>query len=188
MNNSMIQKLQWQIVRFAAQTSAATKLAIAILLAVLLLYGLLYRPQAATLQQLMANQSAASINSEQAPPKSALNTYLQAFPKVDARAAKINALMDIANQQHVLLDEVRYNVDTSGGEPSAGELSKPIFSPYHVEFNVFATYPEIHQFLSEVLKEMPYVAVERLDLSREDVQDEVIEAHIKLVFYFGQSV
>jgi hypothetical protein len=182
MNNMILKKLQWQIVRLVAQTSVTTKLAIAILLAVLLLYGLLYRPQAAMLQELVANQLAVSVNREQAPPESALNTYLQAFPKDDERAAKINALMDIANQQHVLLDEVRYNIDASGGENA-----KPIFSPYHVEFNVFATYPEIHQFLSEVLIKMPYVALERLDLSRDDVQDEVVEAHIKLVFYFGRA-
>lgn len=183
-NNSMLQKLHWQVFRLLAQTSITTKFAWILLLAVLLLYGLVYRPQVTALQLLVAEQVStnASVNATQAQPESALNAYLKAFPTVDERAAKMNALMDIAQQQHVLLDEVRYNVDAA-----SSELTKPIFSPYHVEFSVFATYPEIHQFLSQVLIKMPYVALERLDLSREDVQDEVIEAHVKLVFYFGRA-
>lgn len=182
MNNNMLQKLQWQTTRFVAQTSAASKLAMVLFAAALLFYSLVYRPQVVILQQLMAEQKVASVIHAQGQPESALNSYLKTFPKVDERAAKINALMDIANQQHVLLDEVRYNVDASSSENAT-----PIFSPYHVEFSVFATYPEIHQFLSQLLIKMPYVALERLDLSREDVQDEVVEAHIKLVFYFGHS-
>lgn len=181
-NNNMLQKLQWQIVRFVTRTNAATKFAMGLLMGALLLYFFAYRPQAATLQHLIAEQTVASANHAGIQPESALSAYLKAFPKVDGRAAKIDALMDIANQQHVLLDEVRYNVDVT-----SSENAKPIFSPYHVEFSVFATYPEIHQFLSHVLIKMPYIALERLDLSREDVQEEVVEAHIKLVFYFGHA-
>jgi hypothetical protein len=181
-NNNMLQKLHWQIVRFVARTNVATKFATVLLIGLLLLYFFAYRPQAAVLQHLIAEQTVASANHADIQPESALSAYLMTFPKIDARAAKINTLMDIANQQHVLLDEVRYNVDAT-----SSENAKPIFSPYHVEFSVFATYPEIHQFLSQVLIKMPYVALERLDLSREDVQEEVVETHIKLVFYFGHA-
>ena len=176
MSDLITMQLKWQIYRFAERLSLIAKLALVLLVATLLSYVWVYRPLQSNLANLTTTQkSGAQI--AVTPPADA-SAYMAQFPKIATRAAKINALINIAKQQNILLDEVTYKSDTDSNQP---------LSRYQVAFGVFAPYPEVHHFLSSVLVEMPYVAVDSLNISRENVLDEVVEARVQLTFYFANT-
>lgn len=185
MSNALISQLKWQIYRLIERLDTLTKIALGVLCALLLIYVVVHQPQQSTLAGLMQNtvdQAAIEAGQVQggqvqaAPsPATDLAAYVAQFPKLATRAGKINALIDLAKQQNLLLDEITYKTET--------KLNQPL-SPYQVEFSLFAPYAEVHQFLSAVLTQMPYVALGGLTLRRENVQDDVVEARIQLIFYF----
>ncbi len=176
MSDLITMQLKWRVYRLAERLSLIAKLALVLLVATLLSYVWVYRPLQSNLANLTTTQkSGAQI--AVTPPADA-SAYMAQFPKIATRAAKINALINIAKQQNILLDEVTYKSDTDSNQP---------LSHYQVAFGVFAPYPEVHHFLSSVLVEMPYVAVDSLNISRENVLDEVVEARVQLTFYFANT-
>lgn len=174
----MMPKLVWSMVRLVEKLSLISKLALFLLLLISLAYLLLYRPQLQSFQvlkaQLMSQSQAKPIAANQ--QKNQLITYLAQFPITSARAASVGTLVDIAKQENILLDEITYKSDANADAS---------FNRYHVSFSLFAKYAEVHHFLQSVLTQMPFVALETLNLSRETVEDELIEARIQLCFYFG---
>jgi hypothetical protein len=172
----LLAQLQSHIARLFERLSMAVKLAIALFGLLLASYFLLIKPQFFQLQSLTSKNHYNANSQVSASPASEVNTYIASFPTTQNRASKINELMQLANSQHLVLDEVKYKnlVDSNG-----------VFNRYQVDFSVFASYPEVHAFLSKLLTEMPYVSLESLNLSRESVVDAQIEARIQLIFYLG---
>jgi Tfp pilus assembly protein PilO len=169
-------QLQWHFARIFERLSMATKLAIALFGLLLASYFLLIKPQSIQLQSLTSKNHFKANSPALTSTVSEVDTYIASFPTTQDRASKINDLMQLANNQQLVLDDVKYkNLTDSNG----------VFNRYQVDFSVFASYPEIHAFLSKLLTEMPYVSLESLNLSRESVMDAQIEARIQLVFYLG---
>jgi hypothetical protein len=178
MSKLMIAQFKWRVYRFAERLSLTVKLALALLAAALLSYVLLYRPQQQNLASLAKTQTNQTTANKAIAPYADVNAYTSQFPKITSRAAKINALIDIAKQQNILLDEITYKSDS--------DINHPI-NHYQMAFSVFAPYPEVHHFLSSILIAMPYVAIDSLNISRESVLDDVVEARIQLTFYFANT-
>ena len=84
--------------------------------------------------------------------------------------------MDLAASKNMLLDEVTYKADN---------MLNDAISHTQIEFTVVASYSEIQNFLSTLLHQLNYVSIDALILSREVVQDEVIEARIRLALHFN---
>jgi len=180
MSDFMMPQLKWLAYRFVDNLRFLNKLTLALLAIVLISYVSVYRPQ----QLKLTSMAETSINKPSTaqitkPVAADLNAYTSQFPKLSMRAAKINTLIDIAKQQNILLDEVMYKSDTNSNQP---------LSHYQVAFSVFAPYPEIHHFLSSVLTQMPYVGIDSLNISRENVQENIVEARIQLTFYFANTI
>lgn len=179
MNEVITTQLKWRFYRFAEGLSLVFKQALALLLIVLLGYMLVYRPQQFNLANLTEAQASKTSTTKTVAPALDLNAYTAQFPKLATRAAKINALIDIAKQQNLLLDEVTYKSEVSNGQP---------LNRYQMAFSLFAPYTEVHRFLSSILTKMPYVAVDSLNISRENVLDDVVEARVQLTFYFANTI
>lgn len=179
MNDVFTAQLKWRFYRFAESQSLVFKQALALLLIVLLGYMLVYRPQQFNLANLTEAQASKISSTKTVAPALDLNAYTAQFPKIAMRAAKINALIDIAKQQNLLLDEVTYKSEVNNGQP---------LNRYQMAFSLFAPYPEVHRFLSSVLMQMPFVAVDSLNISRENVLDDVVEARVQLTFYFANTI
>ncbi len=179
MSDFMMPQLKWLAYRFVENLRFVNKLTVALLAIVLISYVSVYRPQLLKLAS-MAETSINKPNTAQITTSVAdLSAYTAQFPKSSMRAAKINTLIDIAKQQNMLLDEVMYKSDTNTNQP---------LNHYRVAFSVFAPYPEIHHFLSSVLTQMPYVGIDSLNISRENVQEDIVEARIQLTFYFANTI
>ena len=179
MSDFMSAQIKWQIYRSAERLSLIAKLALALLAIGLLGYLLVYRPQQSDLAALTATlNSKVSTVQTAITPAADLSAYTAQFPKLATRATKINALIDIAKRQNLLLDEVTYKSEANNSQP---------LNRYQMAFSVFAPYPEVHYFLSSILMQMPYVAIDSLNISRENVLDKVVEARIQLTFYFANT-
>lgn len=176
--HTQLNRLKWTFFRVSDALSLVAKLAIVLLIITAIYAGVVYFPQ----QQVLANlaqSSSAPLSSPQISvnPAQPLQDFLVQFPKQATRASQLKHLMDIAKQEALLLDEVRYQTK---------QQDKQVFSQTSVDFTVIDSYPNIHHFLNRVLTEMPFVAIDTLSLRRENVLDAAVEARIRLTIYFAQ--
>ncbi|MDI1362213.1 hypothetical protein [Methylotenera sp.] len=180
MNNAtIIMQAKWRLFRSLESLSLLGKVSLFFILMTLLAYFFTYLPlthklaslQQDSTEQLHPNQPITSSDAE-------VNRYIGAFPSITTRASKLNELVAIAKQQQLLLNEVTYKTESNIQQP---------LSRYQVELSVLASYAEIHLFLNTVLKNMPFVAIDSLNLSRTSALDEAVEARIQLTLFFKRT-
>jgi Tfp pilus assembly protein PilO len=175
---TMQQRLTWQAYRTVERLGALGLAGVLLLLVAAIAYLFWLRPLQRELETVekIANMPAAPLTQTQSPEQT-LQAYLQSLPDVSARATATQSVIHVAEQQGLMLDEVNYKTEARQDDPLAH---------YHMRFSLYASYPEIQRFLSQLLHELNYVAIESLSLSRESVQDDVVEANIDLVLHFNQ--
>ncbi len=173
----ILQQFKWQIYRAIERLGALGNAALLLVLAVVVAYILLVRPLAIQVAEVAPAFVAKQASSAPATNASKLPQFLANLPPVTQRASATKSLMDIAASENLLLDEVSYKTVTLPNDP---------INHYHVEFSVFASYPEMQHFLSSLLHKMPFISIESLTFKRESAQDEIVEARIHLVFHFSQ--
>ena len=173
-----INTLQWVLLRLIERLSwlgcAGALMLVAALPAYLWIIKPLHNELATTTQ--IASQPQAT-NQTKISDADQLNTFLSALPSQANRAASVQALMDIAAEERVLPDDVVYKTVQKVDDAIAH---------YQIEFTLVASYREIQHFLSTLLHRLHYVSIDSVTLSREVVQDEAIEARIRLVLHFNQ--
>lgn len=178
MQSALAQTFKWSLYRLINRTSRVVWLAVGLLTLVIFAYGLIVYPQLNSLQalKLQAKQTtqAPAVNGQ----ANQLADYVNQFPALAQRASKVDDLMALVAQHQLQLDEVSYKTEANNDAP---------LSRYMLTFSVFASYPEIHQLLNDILTQMPFVAIESLQLNRENVLDEIVEARIQLIFYFAKT-
>ncbi len=176
---AIIAQAKWRLFRSFESLSLLSKVGLFFILITSLAYSFTYLPlthKLASLQQYSTEQHHPT--QPVASPDAELNLYIDTFPSLTTRASKLNELVAIAKQQQLLLNEVTYKTESN--------LQQPL-SRYQVELSVLASYVEIHLFLNTVLKKMPFVAIESLNLSRTSALDEAVEARIQLTFFFKRT-
>ena len=174
----LLNQLKWLFFRVSDELSLTSKLALLLLLLTLLDVLMVYLPR----QQALTRLTQISASQHNTPPASAnpaqpLQRYVAQFPAQATRASQLSRLVDLAKQEQLLLDEVTYKTQQLAGQA---------FSQTSVEFSVIDTYPNVHRFLNRVLADMPFVTIDTLRLTRENVLDNAVEARIRLTFYFAQ--
>jgi Type II secretion system (T2SS), protein M subtype b len=172
----ILDQFKWQVYRAIERLGVLGNAALLLAVAAVVAYLFLARPLAAQLAEVVPS---AELKSTIAPESNAdkLPQFLASLPPVAQRASATKTLMDIAASENLLLDEVTYKTDVKPNDA---------VNHYHVEFSLFASYPEIQRFLSTLLNKMPFVSIESLTFNRESAQDEIVEARIHLVFNFNQ--
>ncbi len=177
MQSAISQTFKWTVYRLINRASHVAWLAVGLLALAIFAYGLIVYPQ---MNRLQALKQQANLATQMHKPSKADNFdgYLKQFPPLAQRASKVDDLMALVAQHQLQLDEVSYKTEANNDAP---------LSRYMLTFSVFASYPEIHQLLNDILTQMPFVAIETLQLNRESVLDEIVEARIQLTFYFAKS-
>jgi hypothetical protein len=177
----MMAKFKWQAYRIYESMGLGGKLAIIMLLGALLFYVGYMAPMQDALLRVQQNQIHAQTQPRQDTNQTALQdlqTYVAAFPKQTERANQINAMMALAKQSSLMLDEVTYK---------SKQVEGSLLTQTIIEFSMLDTYPKIYQYVDALLVEMPFVALDSLTLSRADVSDDIVEARVRFIFYFGAS-
>ena len=178
MQNMLVPRFKWTLYRLNNRMSRLAWLAVGLMVLAIFAYCLMVNPQINRLHALKLQASQA--NQRHAPSSQAnhLDAYVKQFPALAQRASKVDDLMALVAQHQLQLDEVSYKTEANNDAP---------LSRYMLTFSVFASYPEIHRLLNDILTQMPFVAIETLQLNRESVLDEIVEARIQLIFYFAKT-
>ncbi len=169
-------RMFWQLNRMAERSSWFGLVGLCSLMLSVVLYWAWLIPKQLELSQLTAQQETPIQAYQARTPQQDLEAYLASLPSIQYRAASVQKLIDIADAKNLQLDEVSYKTQY--------QLDDPI-AHYHMQFNLVATYQDIQAFLSQLLNQLDYVAIESLSFNRETVQDGLIEARIQLVLHFN---
>ena len=178
MQNALAQMFKWSLHRLNNRISRVAWLALGLIVLAIFAYCLMVYPQMNKLQALKSQASQAAHLQAPINQTNQLDNYVKQFPTLAQRASKVDDLMALVAQHQLQLDEVSYKTEANNDAP---------LSRYMLTFSVFASYPEIHQLLNDILTQMPFVAIESLQLNRESVLDEIVEARIQLTFYFAKT-
>ena len=178
MQNALAQTFKWSLYRLNNSMSRVAWLALGLLALAIFGYCLMVNPQINRLQALKQQANLATQLHKPSSQANHLDNYVSQFPALAQRASKVDDLMALVAQHQLQLDEVSYKTEANNDAP---------LSRYMLTFSVFASYPEIHQLLNDILTQMPFVAIESLQLNRESVLDEIVEARIQLTFYFAKT-
>lgn len=173
MSSQFISTFQWRAMRIYERLSKIALLMIVLLLLYLLWFVLAYLP----LKQTVARMQMQAKTEQPTPvitPTDSLQVFQSQLPNIASRASKVDQLMQLMAQEGLQVDEVRYQTDADVAS----------YSRYHVKFNTQTTYPKVHRLLNTVLIEMPFVALDKFTLRREDVLDETIDVEMSFYFYF----
>ncbi len=171
--------LRWHLYRTAEKLGYTGNVAVTLLLALLLFYLVLVLPlkeHVFEAKNLSTEQSTPSVNVAMTDEEK-FRIFEKALPSIDKRASAIQSFMNIAVAEGLQPNEITYKAEKRVGDP---------FSHYHIEFGLYARYPEIQQFLNKLLQQLNYVAIESLTYHRETVNDSNVEARIHLVFHFNR--
>lgn len=177
MQNALAQTFKWSLYRLNNSMSRVAWLALGLIALAIFGYCLMVNPQINRLQALKQQANLATQLHKPSSQANHLDNYVSQFPALAQRASKVDDLMALVAQHQLQLDEVSYKTEANNDAP---------LSRYMLTFSVFASYPEIHQLLNDILTQMPFVAIESLQLNRESVLDEIVEARIQLIFYFAK--
>lgn len=178
-----LQSLKWRAYRLLDQLGLVGRFSLLVTLLGLAIFLLKWFPLQQDLRTLAAQQAAEKITQQHPTktqsPQAVLDSYLAQFPAVTQKNQTLNAWMQIAEARGLVPDSVTYQ--------SVQTEKNAAFKPTLVNFSLYAPYVEIQQFLNQVMTQMPYVAIERLQLNKEEAEEDAIAAHIRLKFYFTET-
>lgn len=107
-------------------------------------------------------------------PAEQLQIFTGNFPATESVNKTWEELAKLAEKSGLTIDHAHYE---SSPEKHAGLLR------YQLNMPVKATYPQILDFLAEVIQSTPNVALEQLSFRRESVDSNLIDANIDLALY-----
>ena len=107
-----------------------------------------------------------------------LASFYQFFPRTSGVPDQLEKVYAAAERQALRLDQGDYRAVREG----VGKLVR-----YQITLPVKGTYPQIRQFVTGVLTDVPSIALENIQFERQKVGETNIEAKIRLVMYLERA-
>lgn len=174
---------RWAVYRFIERLGFTGRLALVVIFLVIGVFMMNYWPGYQQVNEMSAELADKKFQLQSGQnivdSRSLLNAYIAQFPPIAEKNNKLNTWMQIAKQHGLQPDSVVYK--TTENDQSR------LLQPTLVDFSLYASYVDIQNFLNQLMLEMPFASIERLSLSKEDVEEKFISAHIQLKFYFAQN-
>jgi hypothetical protein len=122
-------------------------------------------------------RSRSALQTVSAPRTDDLQRFYQAFPAMDRLPDELERLYGLARASHLDLYQGEYRLEQRG----AGLAS------YRITLPMRGGYPDVREFLSATLKQMPYAAIDGLRFERKKVGDAQLEAQVRVTLFFRPS-
>lgn len=106
-----------------------------------------------------------------------LASFYGFFPSSDRLADLLGKLYAEAGKESVKIEQGSYQAVRDTG----GTLTK-----YQIAFPVKGTYAQVRKFVASALVGVPNLALESIQLERQNVGDPLVDAKVKMVLYLGQ--
>lgn len=176
-------RLRWYFIMFKRQLGWAGLLGLAVLLSGVIYYFSAVAPTQSSL--MVARQALLEAKSEQfsnisqvavvtQSPNERLQDFDDNFPNAESINATWGRISKLLEKSGLI---VEHSVYESSPEKRAGLLR------YHLNMPVKAAYPQIRDFLAEVIQAIPNAALENVSFKRESVDSPIVDANISLVLY-----
>jgi hypothetical protein len=160
---------------------AAGVLGVGVLLACAAFYLSSLRPAERELQARRTAVEQARVRSPlqtvAAPSTDDLRRFYLAFPAMDRLPDELERLYGLARAARLDLSQGEYRLEQRG----AGLAS------YRITLPMRGGYPDVREFLSATLQQMPYAAIDGLRFERKKVGDAQLEAQVRITLFFRPS-
>lgn len=103
-----------------------------------------------------------------------LRRFQNLFPPVEQLTDELEHLYSLARNAKIELQQGEYRLEARGAGLAA----------YRVTLPIRGAYPQIREFVGNVLKEMPIASVDALRFERKRVGDTLLEAQVRLTIHF----
>jgi len=160
---------------------AAGVLGVGVLFACLPFYLTSVRPAERELQvrrfAAVQVRSRSPIQTVAAPRADDLRRFYSAFPAMDRLPDELERLYGLARAARLDLSRGEYRLEQRGSG----------LASYRITLPIRGSYPDIREFLSATLKQMPYAAIDALKFERKKVGDAQLEAQVRVTVFFRPS-
>jgi len=168
-------RLQWLLVRTGDKIGFSAGLVWLLLLGGALYIVMVFLPAQQQLTQLEQQLSVTpKVQRVVYTYKSPSEQFFANVPQIDDVTTSIQAVFDVAKQQHIIINEVVYKDEQKAGESIVR---------YSMSFSVIASYPEIKAFIVNTLATLPYLALEQLTFERDETNPNSISSHLQFTLY-----
>jgi hypothetical protein len=181
------EQLRWNVLRLLPQLSWPGVLAIGLLVMSVLFYVSTMRPLQASVNAKLIEvkvnrehfmQPAVTDHSLDTPGEQ-LAEFYKYFPAEKTSPHWLGLMMEIANKRGLSLNHGEYAIVRD----STGELRR-----VKITLPVQGSYPQIRQYLAELIEQVPSMSLENVQFERKDINDTDLQAKVKLVLYLRRSL
>jgi hypothetical protein len=102
---------------------------------------------------------------------------LAALPSHRTLPKWLAAIFTTAKDLDVVLDVGDYRYIHNRGEP---------YGRYQVELPVYADYATVRRFTARLMNDMPFAVLEDIRLTRDEVDSDIVEAHLRLTLFLAE--
>jgi hypothetical protein len=178
----LAEQLRWKAGRLLPQLGWPGVLAIGLLVMSILFYFSTLRPLQASVNakliEVKVNREhfmqPTVIDHSQDTPGEQLAEFYKYFPAEKTSPHWLGLMMEIANKRGLSLTHGEYAIVRD----SAGELRR-----VKITLPVQGSYPQIRQYLAELIEQVPSMSLENVQFERKDINDTDLQAKVKLVLY-----
>lgn len=108
------------------------------------------------------------------PPQNRLAQFYLAFPEQKALPEWLEKIYALAGDQSLTLEQAQYKLVPE----ASGRLAR-----YEISLPVSGAYPQLRRFIEKSLAEIPALALRDLDLKRDGIDKDTVEAALQFVLY-----
>ena len=112
------------------------------------------------------------------PEQQALDSLRQQLPGQPQASELIERLYHLASAEHISL---------ARGEYALGVDPKTQLARYQIVLPVRGSYPQIRAFIKGLLKQLPTLVLEDLELQRKRIGDSELNARLRMTLYLSRS-
>lgn len=111
-------------------------------------------------------------------PLSSVNDVLSSAPQVKQVTDVIETMFRLASKHQINLEEVVYQ--------NQDDTTLPLIR-YSIDFSVEQSYPRIKVFITDLLQQLPYLALDQVSFEREEIQSRRIHSRLRFILFMGKD-
>jgi hypothetical protein len=172
-------RLSWYLARRQDHLSLLTVLAwLSVLLLIAAMFWLFSLLQLRPAEQNMPSSGPEETVTLIMPEREAGHQLLTSAPKLVQVTQAIETLYQVAAAHQLSLQEVVYQDQQTEGETLV---------IYAIDFNVQQAYPQLKEFLIDLLAALPYLALEQVSFERKDIAQTQIQSHFRFKLFLERE-
>jgi Tfp pilus assembly protein PilO len=187
MNAVSLRKIAWWL-RHGRRTAGPVGLAgLALLLGAVLFYVATVPSSQARLTELRQataslherlQRAAGSFDDFARTPEEQLANFYGAFPAIGATPDLLDKIYRAAARRGLTLQQGEYRTKRDRSS---------LLTRYQISLPVSGPYLQVREFLADVLRQIPFLALDNVSFQREKIGESVVEARVNFTLYLGEG-